>query len=380
MSRLLEFHVIQNFAPSNLNRDDTGAPKEALFGGVRRARVSSQCWKRSIRLLASRDELLPEADRGMRTKRLALVLEQRLSAMGRTDAASRIRAALAAASLKVDETGDTQYLLFLGNREIEALARMINQHWDALGQVVAGPAEGGKQRSKKDAKDAAPPEVERTAKSILDGGKAVDVALFGRMLADLPRANQDAACQVAHAISTHRVEREFDYFTAVDDNADEDVQGAGMIGTVEFNSATLYRYAALDLEKLRANLQGDEALARAAVRAFADAFMRAVPSGKQNSFAAHNMPSFAGVTTRHRGALNLANAFERPVYPLRDASLSDLSVKALAAYEGRVGSTFGDPRDTWRYIDLTGAWPAELGSRCASAGELADWAASAFDN
>jgi CRISPR-associated protein Cas7/Cse4/CasC subtype I-E len=96
----------------------------------------------------------------------------------------------------------------------------------------------------------------------------VDVALFGRMLADLPSVNQDAACQVAHAISTHRVEREFDYFTAVDDKGDADETGAGMIGQVEFNSATLYRYAVLDLHKLLANLQGDRELALSAVAAF----------------------------------------------------------------------------------------------------------------
>lgn len=106
---------------------------------------------------------------------------------------------------------------------------------------------------------------------MLDGEKAVDIALFGRMLADLPVANQNAACQVAHAISTHRVEREFDYFTAVDDRSGDDETGVGMIGQVEFNSATFYRYAVLDLNKLHENLQGDGDLVLCAVETFAKA-------------------------------------------------------------------------------------------------------------
>src|SRR5690606_16261656 len=136
---------------------------------------------------------------------------------------------------------------------------------------------------------------------------------FGRMLADLPEVNQDAACQVAHALSTHRVEREFDYFTAVDDKGGADETGAGMIGQVEFNSATFYRYAVIDAHKLLSNLQQDRDLTLAAVHAFTQAIARAIPTGKQNTFAAHNPPSFIGVTCRHSGPINLANAYEKPI-------------------------------------------------------------------
>ncbi|MEN1450714.1 type I-E CRISPR-associated protein Cas7/Cse4/CasC, partial [Pseudomonas aeruginosa] len=157
-----------------------------------------------------------------------------------------------------------------------------------------------------EAKANVPTEVIKQARALLDGGKAVDVALFGRMLADLPEVNQDAACQVAHAISTHRVEREFDYFTAVDDRGGPDESGAGMIGQVEFNSATLYRYAVVDLRKLLGNLQNDGELVLSALEAFTQAMVRAIPSGKQNTFAAHNLPAFVGVCLRHAGPLNLA--------------------------------------------------------------------------
>lgn len=273
MTLFVEYHLIQNFAPSNLNRDDTGAPKDAVFGGHRRARVSSQCFKRAIRLDAAAADRIDEQARGVRTKKLLAQVQQQLAARGRTpeEAEARIRTALASVGLQITPEGATQYALFLGVREISGLAEVIDTHWDEL----APPANDGKNaKTKKQAKAAAPDGVKKAVTQVLDGGKAVDVALFGRMLADLPSANQDAACQVAHAISTHRVEREFDYFTAVDDLGAADETGAGMIGQVEFNSATFYRYAVLDLDKLATNLQGDGDLVLAGVAAFTESVAR----------------------------------------------------------------------------------------------------------
>lgn len=364
MSLFLEFHLIQNFAPSNLNRDDTGAPKDALFGGQRRARVSSQCFKRAVRLATSEHELLPLANRGIRTKRLKTLLLERLAGRDAEEAGAKIEVALAAAGLKLKDDGKTEYLLFLGEGEVVAFADLIEQHWDEL------PA-GGDKKSKKDAKASLPAEIVKKAKALLDGGKAVDVALFGRMLADLPSVNQDAACQVAHAISTHRVEREFDYFTAVDDKGDADETGAGMIGQVEFNSATLYRYAVLDLRKLLDNLQGDVELALSAVEAFTRALALAIPSGKQNSFAAHNPPEFAGLCLRHATPLSLANAFEKPVTPRADQALTEQSVERLAAYESKLAAVYGSAKDQWLNLDLTGRWPAGKGEAVANLVTLA---------
>jgi CRISPR system Cascade subunit CasC len=364
MSLFLEFHLIQNFAPSNLNRDDTGAPKDAIFGGQRRARVSSQCFKRAVRLAASEHELLPQANRGIRTKKLKALLLERLAGRDAEEAGAKIEVALAAAGLKVKDDGKTEYLLFLGEGEVSAFAALIEQHWDEL------PV-GGDKKSKKDAKASLPADIVKKAKALLDGGKAVDVALFGRMLADLPSVNQDAACQVAHAISTHRVEREFDYFTAVDDKGDADETGAGMIGQVEFNSATLYRYAVLDLRKLLASLQGDRELALSAVEAFTRALALAIPSGKQNSFAAHNPPEFAGLCLRHATPLSLANAFEKPVAPRADQALTEQSVERLAVYEGKLAAVYGSEKDQWLSLDLTGRWPAGKGETVANLTTLA---------
>lgn len=370
MSLFAEFHLIQSFAPSNLNRDDTGAPKDAVFGGYRRARVSSQCFKRSVRLHVSEHGLLASDVLGVRTKKLRQLLVAALAEKGRVGAEDRIANALQAAGLALDDDGATQYLLFLGRGEVKALASLIDTHWDAL--APAAPAEGAK-RTKKQAKADAPDEVKKAVKKLLDGGKAVDVALFGRMLADLPEANQHAACQVAHAISTHRVEREFDYFTAVDDEGGADETGAGMIGHVEFNAATFYRYAVVDVPKLAANLQGDNALALQGLTAFAEGLARALPSGKQNSFAAHNPPSFVGVVLRHGSPLNLANAFEKPVTPKPQQPLTAQSVAALAACERQLAGFYGDGRDRWGVLDATGAWPADLGTHQAGLAELLQW-------
>lgn len=370
MALFVEFHLIQNFAPSNLNRDDTGAPKDALFGGHRRARVSSQCFKRAIRLAAKDAATIPAEFQGVRTKKLLEMIQERLPEARRSEAKPRIEAALNAAGLKLKDDGKSEYLLFLGTNELEGLARLVNEHWDEL--TVASNGNGDK-KSKKEAKASAPEGFAKKAEAVLNGGKAVDVALFGRMLADLPKVNQDAACQVAHAISTHRVEREFDYFTAVDDKGAAEETGAGMIGQVEFNSATFYRYAVVDANKLVSNLQQDSDLALAGLEAFTKAIARAIPTGKQNTFAAHNVPAFVGVVLRNTSPVNLANAFEKPVWPKQDFPLSALSVAALAEHDDKVSAFYGDKRDTWAYLDLSGMWPESKGTAQANLDALAAW-------
>lgn len=366
MSLFVELHLIQNFAPSNLNRDDTGAPKDALFGGHRRARVSSQCLKRAVRLATRAHQLIAPAHQGVRTKKLKDLLLAQLN--GRRDpqeAQGRIEAALGSAGLKLKDDGKTEYLLFLGDAEVKGLADLVDQHWDALPTAAAS----GEKKGKKEAKAGVPPEVAKQAKALLNGGKAVDVALFGRMLADLPEVNQDAACQVAHALSTHRVEREFDYFTAVDDQSGV----TEMISQVEFNSATFYRYALIDGHKLLQNLQHDWDLTLAALEVFVQAMARAIPTGKQNSFAAHNLPSFIGISLRHASPLSLANAFEKPVAPRLDQALTDLSVAALARYEAQLAGVYADSRDRWAFLDLTGQWPQDRGQSQPHLAALASW-------
>jgi CRISPR system Cascade subunit CasC len=349
----IELHLLQNFAPSNLNRDDTGSPKDCEFGGHRRARISSQCIKRAIRNAFK--SLLPADDLAVRTKRLLKETVDRLVSKGKSEpeAENAVRAALAGGGLKVGEDNLTQYLLFLGQGEISALVDLVANHFDELKAVnLATKEEGdGKKKTAKQekskAKDAVPPEVAKAVKAILDGGKAVDLALFGRMLADLPEHNVDAACQVAHAISTNKIHSmELDYYTAVDDLKPGDTAGADMIGTVEFNSACYYRYATLDLGQLLKTLGGDKDLARKGVEAFLKASIMAIPTGKQNSFAAQNLPSLIYANAHEGPAVSLANAYLKPATPTPDHDLVSKSVDLMDQHAGSLAKLYGQPAST----------------------------------
>ena len=357
MKTLIEVHALQNFAPSNLNRDDTGAPKDAWFGGSRRARVSSQCQKRAVRSYfdQKRGEGLFNADElAVRTKRVyEAIADFLVGRRAKDEALAKAEIALSYVKLKAAEGGKTQYLLFLGQREIAGLADAIHRFWDQIAPEVKGDGEKTKGKGKKAVAGGAPKEVQDLIASIFNGGKAVDVALFGRMLADMPEKNQHAACQVAHAISTHAVEREFDFYTAVDDLKPEDSAGADMMGTVEFNSACFYRYAVVDWDKLKANLQSDAELAEKGLKAFLEGFIVAEPTGKQNSFAAHNQPEFVAVSVRRNTApSNLANAFETALRVRKDESLTRVSAEKLVEKSKKLRAVYGGEGRTF-VLNLT---------------------------
>lgn len=376
----IELHMLQNFAPSNLNRDDTGAPKDCEFGGYRRARISSQCLKRAARLDFSRDRLLSPEDLAIRTRLLVdEELVPRLERAGKNpdDAHNVVEALLSSVGIAMDSGGETtQYLLFLAKREIDKLEQLALSHWDTLLQAAAA---GGK--DKKTKKEAAK-ELKKDVESALDGGKAADLALFGRMLADLPTRNVDAASQWAHAISTHPVEMKSDYFTAVDDLQDalrrrgeEDADaGAGMLGTVEFNSACYYRYANVDADQLLKNLQGDKQLALQTLRAFLAASVRAVPTGKQNSMAAYNPPSLVLAVLRDSGPQNLANAFALPADARRPGGLLAASVQKLGDYRQKLSVMYGSDGEHGAWFASTEDGPDSLGQRVPSVAQVIDQA------
>jgi CRISPR system Cascade subunit CasC len=333
----IEIHCIQNFAPSNLNRDDTGSPKDCEFGGHRRARVSSQCWKRAVREYFQDQKLFEQAQLAVRTKKLVSRLGSLLQKdrNDRTEEQARAVAELAVSALgvkldtKSKEAKKTSVLLFLGNDQVEKLASICDKNWDEL----AGLPKKGEDKISKN--------VAAEFKDALQASKAVDLALFGRMIAEDPTQNVDAACQVAHALSTHRVAPEFDYYTAVDDlGDDEDGSGAGMLGTQEFNSACFYRYANVNFEQLVGNLQDDVELAKVGVRAFLESFIMAIPKAKQNGSAAQSLPSFVMTVVRDKGLASLANAFVKPVDG-RNNGLVVNSVEALAGYWGKIDAVYG---------------------------------------
>ena len=329
---ILEAHVIQNVAPANLNRDDTGAPKDAVFGGYRRARVSSQAWKRAVRQSFATE--FSEEELAWRTKRLVDQVAERLAASGRdAEQAKKVAAAvLSAGGAGIDEkTGQTKVLWLVARRSIDALVKLCEDHWGTLA--------AGKKLSASDEKA-----IKKAVAEDVIGEKAVDIALFGRMLTDAPDGGTvEAAAQVAHAISTHSVDTEFDYFTAVDDLLPSEESGAGMLGTVEFNSACFYRYACLDAAQLLDNLDGDTELARRAALAFATGFVTVMPTGKQNTFAAHNPPAAALLVARASGSWNLANAFVDPVRATRNADLVAASCERLAGHWAELVAMYSNP-------------------------------------
>jgi CRISPR system Cascade subunit CasC len=301
----VDIHVLQTVPPSNLNRDDTGSPKQAIYGGTRRARVSSQAWKRATRQAFAGH--VPAEQLATRTKRIATLLRDRLAE--RTgldiDQSARIATAMLAPSeIKAGKkAGDTAYLLFFGRAQIEALIDALLSHVPDGVAALAELDEAGLGK----ALDKLP--VHET----LSTGHPIDVALFGRMVADIPSLNVDAATQVAHAISTHQVEIEFDYYTAVDDENLKEETGAGMIGTIEFNSATLYRFATVGLHQLQENLGGDVEATATALEVFIESFVRSMPTGHQNSFAHRTTPNLVSVVIRKDQPVNLVSAFETPV-------------------------------------------------------------------
>jgi CRISPR system Cascade subunit CasC len=348
---LVEVHLIQSVPPANLNRDDTGSPKDALFGGVRRARISSQSQKRAVRQFFSGLSLLRPEERAVRTRLLVPELVRRFPDRPAEETRAVVIAALGSLGLGIEEDR-TQYLLFLGQREIDRLAQKLQEHWDDLRALVSPVQDTEEKATTKQRKQsfakAAPKAISDALAAVLDGGRAVDIALFGRMLADRPEWGKDAACQVAHAISTHRVDREFDFYTAVDELQPREASGAGMMGDVEYYTATFYRYADINLGLLLANLEGDADLASRAVEAFLRAFVLTLPSGKQNTFAAHSLPQFVAFLVRRDSMpRNLAAAFERPVFPRDDKSISGASVEALMDYWQRLDEAYGRPSQEW---------------------------------
>lgn len=334
----IELHLIQNFAPANLNRDDTNNPKDCEFGGVRRARISSQCIKRAIRLHPA-FSASTQVEVGKRTRWMTRLLRQRLIEAGKGETEAQQAAEAFAMRYSKMDKGHTSVLLYLSPGEIETICNALLANWeDVLRGAEKNPALDDL--------------VKNIVKQTRDRTGAPDIALFGRMLAEKPELNLDAACQVAHAISTHRVTMEMDFYTAVDDLSSDEETGAGMMGVTGFNSACFYRYACLDWRQLLKNLDGEAELAKRTVEGFLRASLLAVPSGKQNSFAAQNPPSFALAVARQDGMCwSLANAFETPVSPGRDGLIRN-SVAALDRFWAQLTRLYGNGKAHTAVISL----------------------------
>ncbi|KQB84543.1 type I-E CRISPR-associated protein Cas7/Cse4/CasC [Corynebacterium oculi] len=309
MSITIDIHALQSLPPSLINRDDTGAPKSAIFGGVPRQRVSSQSWKRAIR--KDFEEHWDASRVGYRTKRVVSKIVDAIQAQAGKEewpddrAAAAVEGVFKTLKIKLTEPkidpedadpeerkrlAETGYLLFVSPRQVENIAAAI----------IKAEEEGTKISKK-------------AAQALLNQEHSVDIAMFGRMVADDAAYNVDASVQVAHALGIHASEPEFDYFTAVDDLVEDNKEtGAGMIGTVQMMSSTLYRFATINLDSLAENLGDREAAVTSSVQ-FLKSFVESLPTGKQNTFAHNTLPELVYVVVRDTRSVSLVNAFEEPV-------------------------------------------------------------------
>jgi len=312
----MDMHILQTVPPSCVNRDDTGSPKMAVYGGVTRARVSSQSWKRAMRLMFH--DFLTEDQLGYRTKRIIGMVADEVRKLGGADPETSTKTIMEDAGLKIKsvEKG-TDALFFISSMQARALAELI----------VYGP------KTEKKA-------TQKALQKALNENPSIDIALFGRMVADDPLLKIDACAQVAHSISTHKVMNEYDYFTAVDDMAPEDNAGAGHIGSVEYNSSTLYRYATVAIHDLQKQI-GDLTVHVACE--FVRAFACSMPTGKQNTFANRTLPDALLVCLRTDQPINLVGAFEKPV-PASDEGYVAVSANRLYAHARDLYTSFaGSP-------------------------------------
>ncbi len=331
----LELHILQSFPVACLNRDDLNSPKTAIFGGVQRARVSSQSWKRAIREYAQENS---ERFQGQRTRLIvepmrAALVKEGVAESDALDQAKKLADAVSKLDEKAEKSGKQQVktLFFTTPAEIQALARVFKETGDTKKAIKAVSSET--------LKDAA------------------DIALFGRMVANDHSLTLEGAAMFAHALSTHKVDNEIDFFSAVDDLQPKEESGAGMTGTLEFNSATYYRFAALNLDMVKDNdhlsvLTADER--RAVVRAFIEATLLAIPGARKNSMNAFTRPGYVLGIVRTKGhPIQLVNAFEKPIRSLGGKSLFESSLDALKAEYATLNNTWGLNKDGRELVSAT---------------------------
>lgn len=366
MTVLIAIHVVQNHAPSNLNRDDTGTPKTCMFGGFPRARVSSQCLKRTIRQSEFFQRLMEELDvKSFRTRQLpdlifsglvaqgvpkekARSIAERMQSVGKSDKSdgkndsegddkeSTKPKKKEKEPTKEEKRIETKQVMFVSDKEIQKIIDVFKKNIDGwIGKV------------KKDFQK----DLAKEVKDIKTSHVTPDMSLFGRMVTSDVFADIEASMQVANAISTNAIETELDFFTAVDDLLPKDASGAGMVGEIEFNSACFYKYFSLDTDEFLQNMANGEkdltkykGILKKTVEAFLKAVIYVSPSGKQNTFAAHQLPDAIYVEVKdHKIPVSHANAFVKPCTPIGMNDLVTVTIDRFKEHVEMVASKFNVP-------------------------------------
>jgi len=343
---LIELHIIQSFPVTCLNRDDLGSPKSAVFGGVPRARVSSQCWKRAIRFEAKES---PSAAlfAGERSRLVGPAVEDAALKIGLDSDSAKAYAKFVCELLGKDgkSEGLVKTLLYFSPATFENVVKLIRDTGKIVPEIVSKINDGDEKIAAKAlgalVKDR---DLSRTLKglgeSVLD---AADIALFGRMVADDASQTVEGAAMFSHALSTHAVRNDIDFFSAVDDakKGEEDDAGAGHIGTTEFNSACYYRYVGINIDLLKESKLFDQKELKAVLETFIRACVMANPVARRNAMFGYTLPSCVLGLRRQGQPLSLANAFESPVTTKRGLGVVEVSVAALKGEWESLQKTFG---------------------------------------
>ena len=371
---LYEFHMLKNFPPTNLNRDDTGAPKTCVFGNATRGRISSQCLKRAWRTSALFSDDLGKNNLGIRTRKLPMLVSERLLEKGvDRELVEIVMPKLSGFANKngvENKKGPfTTQIIFYADQDIESVAETVKNIVDACATK--------KDVQKLKAKDM----EEAVAKEANIRPITLDIALFGRMVTSDAFRDVAASMQVAHAISTNKICMESDYFTAMDDmlsGASLDEMGAGMIDDIDYNASCYYMYASLDTDILFENLKYSEQDADEIVQKIIPALLRVMafsnPSGKQNSFAGHILPSAIMVECKTvKIPTSMVNAF---VKPIGTTNLLEDSIKLLSDEVDMTARNYGIPVEEriWFCVDKYDIHPDSATKCCASFTELVETA------
>jgi CRISPR system Cascade subunit CasC len=328
MSRFIQLHILTSYPPSNLNRDDTGRPKTAVIGDCTRLRISSQSLKRAWRTSDIFESSL-KGHIGTRTKEMGISVYQSLTRQGVNEKSARDwtkKIAEQFGKLKSDKKTDhnedlhVEQLVHFSPEEEKAISDLVTQ----LVKTATAPTEDD-------------------LKLLRKQHTAVDIAMFGRMLASSPAFNTEAAVQVAHAITVHKAAVEDDYFIAVDDlnNGDED-RGAAHIGEAGFGAGVFYLYLCINREQLQNNLGGDTELTQKALTALVQAVTKVSPTGKQNSFASRAYAGFVLAEKGDQQPRSLAQAFLKPV---KDEDTLSRAITELTKRRNNFNAVYGDCSD-----------------------------------
>lgn len=325
MTRFAQIHMLTSYPPSNLNRDDLGRPKTAVMGGATRLRVSSQSLKRAWRTSEIFENAVKQTHMGVRTKRMGVEVFNALKQKGVSETNASKWAQMIAKTFGKLEAADKEKPM--QGMEIKQLAHFSPEERAAIERLVEKLAESGQAPTEDD------------LRLLRKNHTAADIALFGRMLADAPEYNTEAAAQVAHAISVHRVAVEDDFFTAVDDlNVGEEDMGAGHMGETEFAAGLFYLYICIDCDRLVENLSKDTDLAGRTLEGLVEAAAKVSPTGKQNSFASRAYASFILSERGPQQPRSLSVSFLKPVTG-EEPLLT--SVRALEETRANIDKVYG---------------------------------------